>query len=362
MKSSLLDHSFDMTYGSSRIQWRNFRTQVTMKRLVTGAFVFGIVFLVVLNDSITNKARSEALRRQSPFPQWNEQLLHDQAKPQRTVHFPFRDGCPHDCHEYRRDGALMTDEYYRVNLEWYLGEPEQYNPRTDWKLQKNSSSYSMGLNFQCPESFVRTFQKASRELGEKATKQLSTPDRTISIHPPKRMQLALTYLCCLDSEEASEAITAMDEWLTQRDLFDLEVRFDEIQSWHEAPNAVATVLVADQASQQALMRLNHELSRHLQRSDIPVAVPREDQMPFHVALAGFRHGGRAESYDPSLDITSQLPTVYKLVQKVSDKYKDVWTKADRKGKGEDMLRIQHNPRHSPRPILHTFPLIDKETW
>jgi 2'-5' RNA ligase len=326
-----------------------FRTQLTVKRLF-GILTIATAFIII-----------QQRRENSAFPQWNEKLIHGRAEPQRTLHFPFRTGCPHDCGAYRhvessRFGSILNDEqdFYRVTVEWYFGEPEKYMPTVDWKAQRNSSSYKLGINFQCTESFVRTFQAASRDLHDQATKFLSTPSQPTTIHPQRRMHVSLSYLCCLNSEEAKRAIAAIDDW-TGRAKFDMELRFDEIQAWHESPNSVTTIVLVDEASQQTLMRINHDLNQHLHRFDIPIAIQREDQMPFHATVAGFRYGSNGESYDPTLNIEPQLSTIYNFVHQVSQQYLIAWNGPNGKG-----IRIQHKPKRSSQPSLHTFPLVDKE--
>ena len=296
------------------------------------------------------------------FPQWNTDLMHNECRSQRTMHFPFRVGCPHECQSYRNEKGVSTgaddddDEvpYYRVTAEWYFGEPNKFDPDRSWESQNGKSKYKQGINFEGPEAFVRTFQAAANELKKEGERQLSDkPGKEFKVHPQKRMHSALSYLCCLSAVEAEKSLPVIDEWIDETD-FNFTLRFTEIQSWHERPNSVTNIVLVDKPSQRTMMRMNHDLNRKLTEAGIPIIVPREDQMPFHSTVAGFRYSSKGESYDPKYEIGSKLPDIYSLVRAVSEKYRYKWNVPD-----SQSFRILHKPRRSPSPSIHTYPLIDK---
>lgn len=125
-----------------------FRTQLTVKRLF-GILTIATAFIII-----------QQRRENSAFPQWNEKLIHGRAEPQRTLHFPFRTGCPQDCGAYRhvessRFGSIFNDEqnFYRVTVEWYFGNQKNICPlligklkgilhRTSWVLIFNARNLS----------------------------------------------------------------------------------------------------------------------------------------------------------------------------------------------------------------------------
>ena len=244
--------------------------------------------------------------------------------------------------------------YYRVTAEWYFGEPNKFDPNRSWESQNGKSKYKQGINFEGPEAFVRTFQAAANELKKEGERQLSEPGKEFKVHPQKRMHSALSYLCCLSAIEAEKSLPVIDEWIDETD-FNFTLRFTEIQSWHERPNSVTNIVLVDKPSQRTMMRMNHDLNRKLTDAGIPIIVPREDQMPFHSTVAGFRYSSKGESYDPKYEIESKLPDIYSLVRAVSEKYRYKWNVPDE----SQSFRILHKPLRSPSPSIHTYPLVDK---
>jgi 2'-5' RNA ligase len=272
-------------------------------------------------------------------------LFHSESRCQKTMHFPFRVGCPQNCSRYRSDGGSTTD-FYRLTTQWYFGQPTKYKANIPWSAQRNSSKYGKGTNFQCPESFVNTFQSASRELVERVHE--SIPDaKTMK---QKIMHMSLSYLCCLTADEVKVARPTIAEWIAET-RFDFSLRFREIQCWYERPNSVTMIILVDPPSQITLMTLNHELNARLRSKGVPIVVPREDQMPFHSTLAGIYFGESSESYNPLNNISSQLPVIHSIVQNLSNSKMEDWNPSDG-------IRVLHDPRSSSEGGLHTFPLID----
>lgn len=265
-----------------------------------------------------------------------------------TKLFPFRTGCPFDCTPFRDDIPIATaeDEFYRLTVEWYLGQVKAINDTKTWDELKNSSVYKQGRNFQCSESIARTFKAAAIELGKKANAPLSDKTRSIVLRPQKRMHISLAYLCCLTMEEATAALPIIDEWIDETE-FDLPVRFGDIQSWYEQPNAVTNIVILK--DQEPWIMMNEQLNERLLASKIPVPIVRKDQMPYHATLLGLRYSNKAETFDPAYEIGSRRGDIYRLVEKgVSERYHSQW----------GFYRIHHKPKRSATPGKHTGPRID----
>jgi hypothetical protein len=298
-------------------------------------------------------------------PHYHPDLMHTDARSQRTLHFPFRTGCPQDCQPFRAARAcppsrsshsnLRTatgpEDFFRVTVEWYFGNATQYDPRLSWDAQNGATDTAKGVDFQAPQSFVATFQAAARDLKEQGERRLKLPGKAFKVHTQKFMHVSLSYLCCLSAEEAAQSLPVIDRWMAETE-FNFALAFAEIQSWHESPNSVTNIVVADEASQRNMMHLNHDLNQHLAAAGVPVVIPREDQMPFHATLAGFRYSKKGETYDPQYEIASQLPTIYSLVDTVSNDHRSNWNIGG-------PFHVQHKPMRSPEPKSHTHPLADK---
>lgn len=285
-------------------------------------------------------------------------LIHSgRSRPRRTRHFPFRTGCPQNCHPYRSDKVEEETEYYRITVEWYFGQPSEHNLSVPWS-QQNGIPYDKGINFQCPESFVKTFQAAARELKDTAIQHFSNMNKgSFHIRPQKRMHTSLSYLCCLTSNEAEVALPIIDEWIDQN-VFDFTLHFTDIQAWWESPNSVTNILLVDDASQDVMMQLNHFLNRQLTAAGVPIVIPREDQMPFHSTVVGFQYSDRSEDFDPQYEIQSSLPIIQDLVQQISAKYRTQWTPR----LAGSTFRVTHKPMRSATPLsIHTQPLYDSRT-
>jgi 2'-5' RNA ligase len=323
---------------------RNKRGVVVPLALVVVAFVV-VLWKIRPEDPFTD----DHIRKPQSLTLFNPNLFHSEARCQKTMHFPFRVGCPHDCSRYRSDSDMTKDDstdFYRLTIEWYFGEPDKYDANIPWSAQRNSSQYKQGINFQCPASFVKTFQSASRELVERV--HASIPDAKVK--KQKRMHMSLSYLCCLTADEVKVARPTIEEWIAET-RFDFFVRFGEIQCWYERPNSVTTIVLVDPPSQRVLMKLNNEINDRLRSEGVPIVVPREDQMPFHSTLAGIYFGESSESYNPLNNISSQLPVIHAIVQKLSNSNMEAWNPSE-------AIRVLHDPRSSSKGELHTFPLID----
>mmetsp|Transcript_24845 Transcript_24845/g.44976 ORF Transcript_24845/g.44976 Transcript_24845/m.44976 type:complete len:351 (-) Transcript_24845:176-1228(-) len=326
---------------------RNKRCVVPLSTLVAVVTLF-VLWKIRPEDPFT---KDQQARKPQSSTLFNPNLFHSESRCQKTMHFPFRVGCPHDCSRYRSDSDTAKDgnsttDFYRLTIEWYFGEPKEYNADIPWSMQRNSSQYKQGINFQCPESFVNTFQSASRELVERV--HASIPDAKSKTQ--KRMHMSLSYLCCLTEDEVKVAKPTIAEWIAET-RFDFSIRFGEIQCWYERPNSVTTIVLVDPPSQRVLMKLNHEINDRLRSEGVPIVVPREDQMPFHSTLAGIYFGESSESYNPLNNISSQLPVIHAIVQSLSNSKMEAWNPSDG-------IRVLHDPLSSSKGGIHTFPLID----
>ena len=285
---------------------------------------------------------------------FNPRLMHTKTSSQRTLHFPFRTGCPHDCGPYRKRLCLSDSaaSYSRLTVQWYFGQAGKFNPNLPWEDQNGATYYSKGKNFEGPEAFVRTFHAAAKDLKDKGKELLGNPTlKEFKVHKQKDMHAALSYLCCLTPVEAKKGMAVIDKWINET-VFDFTLRFTNIQSWHESPNSVTNIVLVDDSSQIQMMKMNHDLNRHLEDAGVPVVIPREDQMPFHSTVAGFRYSKNGETFNHTFEIGSDLPKIFSLVHEVSEKYRQKW---DSK---EVAFRVQHKPLRSPEPKEHTHPLLD----
>lgn len=286
--------------------------------------------------------------------QFNPDLMHAKPISQRTIHFPFRTGCPHDCEPYRQRMCLdeTATNFSRLTVQWYFGQTAKFDPKKAWAEQNGATNYPKGINFEAPEAFVRTFHAAARDLKDQGEQLLKVlPMKEFKVHKQKNMHASLSYLCCLTPREAKKGMEVIDKWIDKTE-FNFTVRFTEIQSWHESPNSVTNIVLVDESSQIQMMRMNHDLNQHLESAGVPVIVPREDQMPFHATVAGFRFSKKGETFNPVFDITPQLPEIYSLVHDISEKYRHQWNL------NEFAFRIQHKPWRSAAPSNHTHPLVE----
>lgn len=147
-----------------------------------------------------------------------QDILRNEPTCQRTKIFPFLVGCPEHC-----DRAIDKDEpMYRMTLEWYFGQPDQYP-------LDHPTAYQKGINFQCPDHFVEKFQNAATSLYSSLEKALPNATGTLYMKRQRQMHMSLSYLCCLRRNKTDWAREAMYQWVQKASPFNFDVAFDSIQ-------------------------------------------------------------------------------------------------------------------------------------
>jgi hypothetical protein len=283
------------------ILWRGSRR--TMK--ASSLMISMLAVMAMSSPKDNHECSSSSSTPSSPF----DHLMHSEPQCQRTQIFPFVTGCPEHCRRAVDDKEPM----YRMTLEWYFGQSDQY-PLKDGKR----IAYPRGINFQCPDQFVSTFQSAATSLYTSLQESLPNQTGSLLIKKQKQMHLSLSYFCCLRQNETHWIREAMYQWIQERSPFSFNIAFEEnaIQCWHEGPNSVTFIILVDNQTQQLLLDMNHDLNRYLESMGVPIVVQREQQMPFHVTLQGVRYG-KDYSTLPQFNITDSLPTIYNITTKLS---------------------------------------------
>jgi hypothetical protein len=291
-------------------------------------------------------------------------IMHTASKCQKTSIFPFRVGCPNSCANWRSDVAVDSPEiFYRTNIAWYFGQPAAYSPASAHVGPKSQTAYDKGINFQCPYALAEHFVDASTDLAERVQARIpDTNTRTrLRVTHQQRMHLSLAYLCCLRANETDWVREIMHQWVMDTRPFDVFVTFDQVQCWHEASNSVTEIILVDAASQRKLTTLNHDLVRRLEAFGIPVSVPHEMQMPFHMTLQGFHRIGSADFSSMS---QTDLRIMYEETERISNRMGSNWTGTSKTTGGGAMrvrerkrMRIQHEPRFGTTARVQVDPKL-----
>lgn len=299
-------------------------------------FLVGWTVVIFACYSISSHRRAVGRTRAATSNiQWKDERWMSKEYPkscQKTVFHPFRVGCPQQCARTQNAiNATHNESFYRMSIEWYFGQPQHFDHLPTY--------YSKGINYQCPSMLIDNFINASDRLVSEAQARIPR----LQTKRQRRVHMSLMYMCCLRPNETDWAREIMYQWVLDRRPFDLTVRFDKLECWHERLNSVTNIIVTDAPSQQRLMSLNHDLRDRFVQEGIPVEVPREDQMPFHITLAGVQLGqGEGTAED---DISGYLKDIYNIVEPISKEYGDTWA-------GPNPLRIQHDPRFSTQFAKH----------
>jgi hypothetical protein len=148
-----------------------------------------------------------------------------------------------------------------MSMAWYLGMPDM----------EEGTAYDYGINYQCPVEFVNNFRKSASEL---ATIQ---PVRGVQVDYQSSMHLSLNYLCCLRKNETDWVRELLNQWRLENYPYSVSVKFDRLQCWHERKNSVTTIIITDEQSQQALLKLSDDIEKKLWEKGIPSEVHRTDQ-------------------------------------------------------------------------------------
>jgi len=200
---------------------------------------------------------------------------------------------------------------------WTFGSMERYNPND---LDASQSS------FKCPIEMVQSFVTSQHRLSgfvaaESQKRGLNSTEKTTSsggtmlfIKPQKKMHLSLAYLCCIREEEKKTVHLAVQNWVAQRAARltkDIELRFNKLQCWKERKNSITNIIVNDETTQKALLLVYMDLVEFIRNavpSYDPMVVPRQDQMPFHITLAGVYYGSNEDgnSIDPLLPVMAEV--------------------------------------------------------
>lgn len=116
-------------------------------------------------------------------------------------------------------------------------------------------------------------------------------------HAQRLMHMSLSYLCCLTKGESEKVKTVASKWNTTRN-FDMTVKFDRLQCYHEQESSVTVLFEVDEPSERELMRVNRGLSDRLEEEGVRVWVERVRQMRFHTTVMGFETAdeGSIEGY------------------------------------------------------------------
>lgn len=250
---------------------------------------------------------------------------------QQTRFQPFNVGCPKECLSRRQDLKNTPQEpMYRMNLAWYLGDPWKYNPILP--MEEQTYMYP-----PTSDQFLQTFVNFSQSYQSYVSHHSHLNELHVNLQ--RQMHISLLYFCCLTKQEARKTHELTQQWLKQQQ-FDLQIRFKQVECWHERFNSITHILWLDEQSQLQLLQLNHALTKYLQQYGIELVVSREEQMPFHVTILGVSL--------ESKDIRPYLSDVYEITQKLSKEYINSWTK------NQNILRIQFPPILSSELKIHNI--------
>jgi hypothetical protein len=303
-----------------------------------------LLFGTVIRKATTTEATTDAATT-NPFQNLYRHNTTTQC--QETIYQPFLVGCPVDCRPYRSEQLPAntkneTTLYYRLTMEWYLGQPRlNLHP----PLPRPNTFYDMGYNYECPTEFVDAFGRASDHLEDALLKQQQQQrDSNLTIKTQTRMHISLAYLCCLRLEEAYHVQEIMQEFIhSNDDAFHIpNVNFERIECWKERFNSITHIIVVDNASQHALLKLLHRLELVVLQANISVPISRQIQMPFHSTLLGVQLGNKTYSTDPRHNIDPILPLSFQTVQEIN---RNLWPTH---GVAFD---IRHRPKYSAKPRL-----------
>jgi hypothetical protein len=152
----------------------------------------------------------------------------------------------------------------------------------------------------------------------------------------------------------------MYQWVQDNYPFRFDVQFDRLECWDERQNSVTLIIVANEATQRTLLRMNKDLQRTLWvEKGIATEVPRTQQMAFHMTLAEVFRDDKASLErapeardddisltDPTNDIRPNLAEIYAKVSNYSRMMGKQWT-------GGERMQIRHAPCFTFEGTLHT---------
>ena len=256
---------------------------------------------------------------------------------QSTLMQPFRAGCPASCKR-----AAVNETMYRMSAEWAFAQAILFDE------SQLPVAFDKGVNYRCPRQFVENYISAGTRLRDESTIASIRPNLTFKHQP--RIHMSLAYLCCLRRNETDRVREIVHEWILQNRPFDFTVKFNKLECWQERYNSITNIIVGDDETQRTVMRLVHDLYQYLERRGIPMEIPREQQMPIHVTLAGLYHG-TGEGQVPLDNIEPSIPAVHSIVSRISQDYGDAWA-------GKDRMRVAFDPYFDHEGVWHAGPKPD----
>lgn len=233
-----------------------------------------------------------------------------------------------------RQRGNTSEPMYRIAIEWSFGQPKHFDTLPTY--------YSHGKNYECPLTLIDNFINASDTIAQQAKERIPN----INVKPQERLHMSLMYMCCLFQNETNHARQIYYDWVVEHRPFDFQVRYNKLECWKERLNSVTNIIVADDATQNTVMKLYQSLHQKFEDEGIPVQVHRADQMPFHITLVGLHLGDGEGNGGPEDDIEPFLKEIYEIVAPVSHRIQDSWA-------GPGRMHITHDPRGAAKAKPHT---------
>jgi len=238
-----------------------------------------------------------------------------------TKFMPFKIGCPISCCHYRQDPAVdQSPPMYRFGLVWDFGRlfPEMHDYDA---LTQAFSKPRLEDALNLTAATIRTFAEAENLLTSRVPSDLKPKVQTYA-------HLALSYLCCLTKDEATEAADFAREWIQRqrRQRASVPFHFDRLECWKERIDSVTNILVADPVAQRTLKLVEADLREHLAaarggllRSVFETTPTRHEQMPYHVTLLGLaaQRDNNLEASQPG-NVSNFIPDIAHAVDQVND--------------------------------------------
>lgn len=152
--------------------------------------------------------------------------------------------------------------------------------------------------FHAQTDFAETFINLEDTLRENVKQEVNSESLApLHEYPQRRIHVSLSYLCCLTEGESEKVKSIVSAWNTTRS-FDMTLRFDRLECYHEQDNSVAVTFEVGERSERELMQMNRELRDRLEEKGVRVWVERVRQMRFHTTLMGLQttDGGSIAGY------------------------------------------------------------------
>lgn len=225
----------------------------------------------------------------------------------RTRIFPFHEGCPSLDHcRSRWSGVPPNVALFGMPVWWRLGsldglhDPAAIGATTNIELRKE---------FHVEPKFVRDFVRLEDELGFKLNELMATNGHkgALTKLPTGDLFVSLGYLCCVEEHEIELSHAVLKRWVNHYN-FHVPLHFSHLECWHDRPNAISTMLVADEASQRRLKHIYDAMSASLTGGAVPVVKSEEMMVPFHFSLVGYRTADNS-TISPHIDQIADAVTL-----------------------------------------------------